>query len=55
MHVIREDVGNPLHSHRVHGNAVGEAVAFIETGFIEFEAGKKRFLALGDDTSGRSA
>lgn len=49
MTVIRERLGQPFPAHRLHGDAIGEAVALIGTLRVEIEPGQKGGSALGDD------
>ncbi len=47
MSVMGEDFGNAFGSHRLHGNAIREAVFFIGAGFVECETIEERLMGLG--------
>ena len=51
--VVGQHLRQPLGLHRVHGNAVCEAVALVETSFVEVETFAERGSALLNDTNGR--
>jgi hypothetical protein len=46
MPVIGENLGQPFLAHRVHRNAINQAVAFVGAGPVELQAGAERLLAL---------
>src|ERR1039457_6384514 len=41
MPVVRENLGQPFLTHRLHRNAIDQAVSFIGTGAVELQTGKK--------------
>jgi hypothetical protein len=43
MIVTRQDVADALGAHRLHENAIGEAIALVEAGFVEGQAVKERW------------
>jgi hypothetical protein len=49
MPVVSKNLDQPFLAHGLHGNAIGQAIAFIGTLCIEIEAGQKRRAALRDD------
>jgi len=53
MPVAGQDVFNLLFLHHDHGDAIGEAVRFIEAGFVELKGLKKQFSLLRDNSKCR--
>ncbi len=47
--IIGENVGQSFVAHRLHRNAISQAVAFIGAGFVQREAGEKIFRDVGSD------
>lgn len=47
MTVVREDLGDIVLSHGIHGNTVSEAVLLIGALFVECDAIKEGFMGLG--------
>ena len=48
MAVVGEDFGDAGGAHGVHGNTVGEAVAFVRAGFVERQAAEELLAGLGE-------
>jgi len=48
MIVMRQDIGDPLLPHRLHGDAVGQAVLLVRAGLVEGESGLKGMIGLRD-------
>lgn len=49
MPVVDENVGQTFTPHRLHRNAIREAVRFAGTLGVEIKAGEKGFMALRED------
>src|ERR1017187_9877653 len=53
MAVVRENFGQPILAHRLHRNAIRQAVAFVGPRSVESHAGEKRGPALRNNTDAR--
>ena len=51
MPVIGEGFGQPFLAHRLHRNAIDQAVPFVGTRFVKGHAGKKRIAALRNNAN----
>ena len=49
MSVISKNLSDPFSSHRLHGDAIRQTVAFVRTRLVETHSSKKRVPALRDD------
>lgn len=53
MPVVGKDLGQSFLAHRLHGDAIREAIAFIGPRSVESHAGEKRFPTLRNDLDAR--
>ena len=53
MFVMGQDFGDALLPHRLHRNAVGQAVFLVRAGFVEVQAGKECLAGLRVNRDGR--
>lgn len=49
MMIVRQHTRDAALAHRVHRNAIGEAITFVRSGFIQVETGEECVAGLLDD------
>lgn len=55
MPVVCENIREPFAAHRLHRNAIGQAIALVEPRFVKSQARKKAFMGVRDNGHGRQS
>jgi hypothetical protein len=52
MSIVGQNIGETFPAHGLHGDTIQEAITFVWTGSVQFEARKEEFTALWDHPDG---